>query len=143
MTESVTTRTLIENFLQVSGGGDPAAIAKLYAEQVTWTLAWPEDEFDGQVPWIKHRSTRADVEDHYRTVSEFTVASESTAEVTAMLVDGQDAVIVGVLGQTLRTNGQSYQVAFILYLTVADGLITRHHIVEDNLTIKRAFEAAG
>jgi len=143
MSEPEATRTVVENLLQRVGTGSPSEIAGLYAERVTWTLAWPEDEFGGVVPWIRHRSTRADVEDHYRTVAEFTVTSEATAEVAAILVDGQDAAVVGALGQTLRTTGEKYRVEFVLYLTVSDGLITRHHIVEDNLAIRRAFDAAS
>jgi len=137
-----TTQTVIEDLLQRTTAGDPARIAELYAEHVAWELAWPEDEYDGIVPWIRNRSTRADVEDHYRTVAEHTVPEESTAEIAAILVDGPDAVVIGALGQTVRATGDKYRVEFMLRLTVSDGLITKHHIVEDNLTIKRAFEAA-
>ncbi len=143
MAQPEETRAVVENLLERVAAGDPAKIAELYAEHVAWELAWPEDEHGGTVPWIRHRSTRADVEDHYRTVAEHTVPSESTAEITAVLVDGADAAVVGALGQTLRANGASYRVEFVLYLTVSGGFITRHHIVEDNLTIKRGFETAA
>lgn len=43
----------------------------------------------------------------------------------AILVDGDDAAVIGELGQTLRTNGVSYRAAFALYLTVSDGLINQ------------------
>lgn len=142
MSPLATTQTVIEDLLQRTTAGDPAGIAELYAEHVAWELAWSEDEYDGVVPWIRHRSTRTDVEDHYRTVAEHTVPEESTAEIAAILVDGPDAVVIGALGQTVRATGEKYRVGFMLYLTVSDGLITKHHIVEDNLTIKRAFEAA-
>ncbi len=61
----------------------------------------------------------------------------------AILVDGPDAAVVGELGQTLSKNGVHYRAEFILYLTVSDGLITRHHIIEDNLAVKRAYETAA
>ena len=51
--------------------------------------------------------------------------------------------VIGALGQTLRENGVSYRAEFVLYLTVSGGFIIRHHIVEDNLTIKRGFETAA
>lgn len=137
------TRTVVEALLQRIAAGDPAEIAELYAEHVDWRLGWPEDEHAAVVPWIRHRRTRADIEDHYRTLGEHHVPGEATAEVAAVLVDGADAAVIGELGQTLRATGASYRAAFALHLTVADGLITKQHIVEDTLAVRRAFEAAG
>lgn len=136
------TRDVVEALLHRIAAGDPAEIAALYAARVDWKVGWPEDEHGADVPWIRHRSTRADVEDHFRTLAEQHVPGEASADVAAILVDGSDAAIVGELGQTLRKNGVSYRAAFALHLTVSDdGLITRHHIVEDSLAVKRAFEA--
>ena len=143
MEQSESTRAVVQDLLQRVGAGDPTEIAKAYAENVTWTLAWPEDEFEGTVPWIRHRSTRADVEDHYRTIAELHVPGETTADISALLVNGPDAVVIGELGQTLRATGTNYRVGFMLFLTVTDGLVSRHHIVEDNLAVKRAFEGVG
>ncbi len=110
---------------------------------MTWKLGWPEDELGTSVPWIRHRSSRADVEDHYRTLNQLHVPSASTAEVAAILVAGGAAAVTGELGQTLRANGVHYRAEFVLYPTVSDGLITRHHITEDNLAVKRAYEAVA
>ena len=140
MDQTEETRAVVMDLLQRVAAGDPAKIAELYAESVTWKLGWPEDEIGGSVPWIRRRSTRADVEDHYRTLNELHVPGETNAEVAAVLVDGPDAAVVGELGQTLRANGVHYRAEFILYLTVSDGLITRHHIIEDNLAVKRAYD---
>ncbi len=68
MDQSEQTRTVVMDLLQRVAAGDPAKIAELYAENVTWKLGWPEEEIGGSVPWIRRRSTRADVEDHYRTL---------------------------------------------------------------------------
>ncbi len=70
-------------------------------------MAWPADEYDGVVPWIRHRSTRADIEDHYRTVAEYTDPDKAGAYVTAVVVNGDTAIVVGALAQTLRRNGAS------------------------------------
>ncbi len=137
------TRDVVEALLQRIAEGDPAATAALYADQVEWRLGWPEDEHGGVVPWIRERSTRADVEDHYRSLGEHHVAEEASAEVAAILVDGHDAVVIGELGQTLRATGVSYRAAFALYVTVEDGLITKQRIVEDSLAVRRAFDAVG
>lgn len=143
MESSENTRAVVYNLLQRIGAGDPAKIAELYAEQVTWQLAWPQDEFDAVVPWIRHRSTRADVEDHYRTVADQHVSGQTSVELATVLVDGADAAVVGELAQTLRTTGTPYRTQFVLYLTVGDGQVTRHHIVEDNLAVRRAFDTAA
>jgi uncharacterized protein len=137
------TRAVVEALLHRIAAGDPAKIAELYAERVDWKLGWPADEHGTSLPWIRQRSTRADVEAHYRTLAEYHVPGEGTADIAAILVDGADAAVIGELGQTLRATGVSYRASFALYITVVDGLITRHHIVEDSLAVKRAFEAVG
>jgi ketosteroid isomerase-like protein len=137
------TRAVVEALLTRIALGDPTKIAELYAERVDWRLAWPEDEHGDGVPWIRHRSTRADVEDHYRTIAAHHVPEAAGADITALLVDGADAVVVGELRQTLRATGVAYRAGFAVYVTVSDGLIIRHHIIEDSLAVKRAFHAAG
>ncbi len=142
MTQPMSTRAVVDALLHRIAAGDPAKIAELYADQVDWKLGWPEDEHGTTVPWIRHRSTRADVEDHYRTLGDHHLPSQASVDIAAILVDSADAAIIGELGQTLRATGVTYRAAFALYLTVSDGLITRHHILEDSLAVKRAFEAA-
>jgi len=56
MDQSEQTRTVVMDLLQRVAAGDPAKIAKLYAENVTWKLGWPEKEIGGSVPWIRRRS---------------------------------------------------------------------------------------
>ncbi len=142
MTPPMSTRDVVDALLQRIATGDPTEIAELYAGQVDWKLGWPEGEHGTAVPWIRHRSTRADVEDHYRTLGDYHVPSQASVDIAAILVDGADAAIIGELGQTLRATGVTYRAAFALYLTVSDGVITRHHILEDSLAVKRAFDAA-
>lgn len=136
------TRAVVDALLHRIATGDPARIAELYADRVDWKLGWPEDEHGTAVPWIQHRSTRADVENHYRTLGDYHIPGEASADITAILVDGVDAAVIGELGQTLRATGVRYRAAFALYLTISEGLITRHHIVEDSLAVKRALDAA-
>jgi len=140
MTQPMSTRDVVDALLQRIATGDPTEIAELYADQVDWKLGWPEDEHGTAVPWIRHRSTRADVEDHYRTLGDYHLPSQASVDIAAILVDGADAAIIGELSQTPRATGVTYRAAFALYLTVSDGVITRHHILEDSLAVKRAFE---
>ncbi len=132
---------MTEELFRRIAGGDPAEIAELYAERVDWRLSWPASELGADIPWIRARTTRADVEDHYRTLAEHHRPDEATADVSAIVVDGPDAVVIGELGQTLRATGVSYRAGFALHLTVADGRIVRQHIVEDSLAVRRALSA--
>lgn len=136
------TRELVEELLRRIGGGNPEHIAEMYAEQGDWKLAWPEAEHGRTAtPWIRHRSTRADAAAHYRELAEHHVPEEVATEVERILVDGSDAVVLGVIRQTARPTGRAYQARFALHLTVADGLVTRHHVYEDSLAVAQAFEA--
>ncbi|MGW7093476.1 nuclear transport factor 2 family protein [Streptomyces sp. NPDC054874] len=136
------TRTVIEELLRRIGEGDPERIAELYAEQGDWKLSWPEAEHGrSATPWVRHRSTRADAAAHYRELAEYHVPEEVATEIERILVDGSDAVVLGEIRQTARPTGRVYRARFALHLTVADGLVTRHHVYEDSLAVAQAFEA--
>ncbi|MEV7086509.1 nuclear transport factor 2 family protein [Streptomyces sp. NPDC093085] len=136
------TRAVVGELLRRIGEGDPGRIAALYAERVDWRLDWPEEEHGrAATPWIRHRATRDDVAAHFREVAEGHVPEEARTEVERILVDGDDAVVLGEIRQTARSTGRAYRARFALHLTVADGLVTRHHVYEDSLAVARAFEA--
>ncbi|GAA3491372.1 nuclear transport factor 2 family protein [Streptomyces cremeus] len=135
------TRTVVEELLRRIGEGDPERIAELYAEHGDWKLNWPEGEHGrAATPWIRHRSTRADAAAHYRELAEHHVPEHVATEVEHVLVDGDDAVVLGEIRQTARPTGRAYRARFALHLTVEDGLVTRHHVYEDSLAVARAFE---
>ncbi|WP_030216125.1 nuclear transport factor 2 family protein [Streptomyces sp. NRRL WC-3626] len=141
-TASTDTRTVIEELLRRIGEGDPERIAELYAEQGDWKLDWPEAEHGrAATPWIRHRSTRADAAAHYRELAEHHLPEHVATEVERVLIDGDDAVVLGEIRQTARSTGRAYRARFALHLTVEDGLVTRHHVYEDSLAVARAFEA--
>lgn len=136
----MSTRDVVQDLLRRIGEGDPDRIAELYADGADWKLDWPEDEHGGTVtPWIRHRVTRADAAAHYREIAEHHVPEEAGTVVERVLVDGDDAVVLGEIRQTARPTGRPYRSRFALHLTVENGLITRHHIYEDSLSVARAF----
>ncbi|MGW4434597.1 nuclear transport factor 2 family protein [Streptomyces sp. NPDC004596] len=136
------TSAVVHELLRRIGGGDPESIAEMYAEQVDWKLDWPEAEHGRTAtPWIRHRSTRADAAAHYRELAEHHVPGQAATEIERILVDGRDAVVLGEIRQTARSTGRAYRARFALHLTVDDGLVTRHHVYEDSLTVAQAFEA--
>ncbi|WP_405838202.1 nuclear transport factor 2 family protein [Streptomyces platensis] len=139
-----TTRAAVEELLRRIGEGDSERIAELYAERGDWKLDWPEAEHGRPAtPWIRHRSTRADAAAHYRELAEHHVPGAAATEIERILIDGNDAVVLGEIRQTARPTGRAYHARFALHLTVEHGLVTRHHVYEDSLAVAQAFEAEG
>ncbi|MEV4005940.1 nuclear transport factor 2 family protein [Actinomadura sp. NPDC049753] len=137
---STTTRDLVEELLRRIGEGDPERIAAIYAEHCDWKLDWPETEHGrAATPWIRHRSGRADAAAHYRQIAEHHVPEEVDTQVERILVDGDDAVVLGEIRQTARATGRAYRARFALHLTVENGLVVRHHVYEDSLAVAQAF----
>ncbi|MGW2045050.1 nuclear transport factor 2 family protein [Streptomyces sp. NPDC001858] len=138
-----TTRAAVEELLRRIGEGDPGRIAELYAERGDWKLDWPEGEHGrprSATPWIRHRATRADAAAHFRELAEHHVPGQAATEIERILVDGDDAVVLGEIRQTARSTGRAYRARFALHLTIEDGLVVRHHVYEDSLAVARAFD---
>ncbi|MEW2473672.1 hypothetical protein AB0875_07745 [Micromonospora gifhornensis] len=85
------TRQTVDTLLsRIVACAAPEQVAELYADQVDWPSSEHLD-----VPWIRPRSTRADVADHHRTLAAASVPGQAEATVTGILVDGPDAVVFG------------------------------------------------
>ena len=134
------TRSVVEEFLRRSRQGDPDHVAQLYAPKVEWRVGWPVETHPA-VPWIRPRSTRADVADHYRTFAEHCDPAEGRVSLDDVLVDGSEAVLFGTSSQQVVSTGKRFAMTFALRLTVEDGLISRHHMYEDSLAVEEAFNA--
>uniref|UniRef100_A0AAU3H7M0 Nuclear transport factor 2 family protein n=1 Tax=Streptomyces sp. NBC_01401 TaxID=2903854 RepID=A0AAU3H7M0_9ACTN len=128
-------------FLRRLGEGDPDRIAELFAEHVDWQLNWPTSGHPA-VPWIRPRSTRADVADHFREIAAFHVPEESAGTVLRVLTDGTDAIVLGDIRQTVKATGRPYTALCALHLTIEEGLITRYAVYEDSLTVAEALTGA-
>ncbi|MEV0088297.1 nuclear transport factor 2 family protein [Saccharopolyspora sp. NPDC050642] len=138
---SALTRAIAKDFLRRLGEGDPDRIAELFAEQVDWVLDWPAGGHPA-VPWIRPRSTRADVADHFRAIAEFHVPGEAGGPAPRVLVDGNEAVVLGDIRQTVKATGKPYTALCALHLVVEDGLITRYAVYEDSLTVAEALSGS-
>jgi ketosteroid isomerase-like protein len=136
---STTTRTVVDELLRRLAAGSPDRVAELYADQVDWRLNWPLDTHDADVPWIRTRSSRVDVADHYRTIAAEHVPEHAGFDLERVVVDGPEAVVIGTIRNTVRRTGGSYRAHFALHLTVKDALIVRHHVYEDSLAVARAW----
>jgi ketosteroid isomerase-like protein len=132
------TRAVVEEFLRRCRQGEPEHIAQLYAAEVDWRVGWPVDAHP-LVPWIRPRSTRADVADHFRTFAAHCAGDEGRVAIDHVLVDRCEAVLFGTSSQRVVSTGKRFTMAFALRLTVEDGLLTRHHMYEDSLAVAEAF----
>ena len=130
------TRLVAEEFLHRLGSGDPDAIAELFAEDVDWLIDWPPDGHPA-VPWIRPRSTRADMADLFRELRD-THLPQVGGPAPTVLVDGPNAVVLAEIRQVVRATGVPYRALCALRLTVEDGLITAYHVYEDSLTVANA-----
>ncbi|MGW5645509.1 nuclear transport factor 2 family protein [Saccharopolyspora sp. NPDC003752] len=135
------TRSTVDDFLRRLAAGDPDRIADLFAERVDWVLDWPAGGHPA-VPWIRPRSTRADVAEHFRMIAEFHVPGEATGPAPRVLVDGNEAVVLGDIRQTTKATGKPYTALCALHLIVEDGLITRYAVYEDSLTVAEALSGS-
>ncbi|OIK04165.1 nuclear transport factor 2 family protein [Streptomyces monashensis] len=134
------TRTVVRELLRRIGEGEPRRIAELYADGCDWRLDRPQDAHGrAATPWIRHRSTRADAEAHFREPAAHHVPGQADTTVERIPVDGEDAVVLGVIRQTAAPTGRAYTARFALHLTVRGGLVVRHHVYEDSLAVARAF----
>ncbi|UBU10827.1 nuclear transport factor 2 family protein [Nonomuraea gerenzanensis] len=127
----------VQELLRRLGEGDAERAAELFAEKCDWRYNWPA-EGHPSVPWIRPRSSRSDAADLFRALRTYHVPELNSTSIERILVDGDDAVVLGSFAQTVAATGRSYTSAFALHLTVTDGQIARYHIYEDSLAVARA-----
>lgn len=138
--EAAATRATVDEFLRRLAEGSPDDVAAVYAESVDWQLNWPVDSaISESVPWIRQRTTRAQVAEHYRLIASSHDPVEPGTSIDSVLVDGAAAVVFGTIRLRARRTGESYAARFALRLRVEDGLITQHHVYEDTLSVATAW----
>jgi ketosteroid isomerase-like protein len=133
VTSTEITRAVVADYLRRAAEGDPDRIAAVYAEHVDWVVAG-----NPPVPWIRPRSTRADVAGHWIDLAAHTIPGRGAFSIDTIVVEGADAVLMGHLSGTVRATGKTFEGPFALRLSVKDGLITRHHVYENSLSVAEA-----
>jgi hypothetical protein len=56
------------------------------------------------------------------------VPGGAATEIERILVDGDEAVVLGEIRRTAGATGRACRARFALHLTVEDGLVVRHHV---------------
>ncbi|GIG64336.1 nuclear transport factor 2 family protein [Phytomonospora endophytica] len=131
------TRAVLTAFLTDLGAEDFDAVGGHFAETVDWKVNWPEREHPA-TPWIRARSTPADAADNFRVIAAHHIRDKAGFELDRILVDGDDAVVLGVTRQTSRATGKSFAAMVAVHMTVTDGKISRYHVYEDSLAVAEA-----
>lgn len=142
------TGAVVAEFVRRVGSGDPDRIAELFADRVDWLLDWPAEGHPA-TPWIRSRSTRADVAAHFRELAAaHTDDHDADADADAggptagpdlrILLDGPEAVLLTEIRRTAAPTGTAYRAMCAVHVTVEAGLINRYHVYEDSLTVARA-----
>ncbi|MGP3973224.1 nuclear transport factor 2 family protein [Streptomyces sp. 8N114] len=131
---SAATRAVVEEFLGRVEKGDAERIAELFAEEVDWMIA-----ANPTVPWIRPRSTRADVAAHFRELAAgVEPMAGSGRAVEALVVEGNEAMLTGNIAGRVRATGKELTSPFAMRLTVENGEVTRYHLYEDSLAVAAA-----
>lgn len=133
-TTAATTRATLEEFVGRLSRFEPEPVAALFAEAVDWDVPG-----DARVPWVGARSHRDEVAAYFRTLWSVCDTAQAATEVSQVLVDGPDAVVLGVFTQTIRSTGRGFSTPVAVHITVDDGLITRLRIYEDSYLVSNAF----
>jgi ketosteroid isomerase-like protein len=123
-----------QRLLQSMGAQDVAAIEDCFAQQIDWNVPG-----NLSVPWAGSRSTKSEVGDYFTTLWSHVNQEKSEVEITRILVDGDDAVIIGRFGQEIAETGRSFSTPMAMYLSVRDGQIVQMRLYEDTLRVAEAF----
>ena len=87
----MSTRGTVEELLSRMASGGAEKTAELFAEEVDFMCAGSE-----KVPWIRPRRTRRDLADFFGSMNASFVPEDRSASASAFLVDGDDAVVLGI-----------------------------------------------
>ncbi|HEY5834838.1 nuclear transport factor 2 family protein [Streptomyces sp.] len=130
-----TTRSVVEEFFRLVGGGELDEAIKLLAEPLDWFTPGSTE----LIPWMGQRTTHEEVRDFFRQASENMTPEKF--DVHRIVVDGDCAVVLGHFQYQVNATATSFASDFALELQVTDGLITRYRMHEDSYAISLAFLA--
>jgi uncharacterized protein (TIGR02246 family) len=116
------------------GRRDADAVAELFADDIDWYVPGAES-----LPWTGRRNKRADVAEYLRTLWAQSVTGESTVELDAILVDGDDAVVFLTFQHKVKRNGRTLRTPAAMRFHIADSQITKMHLYEDAVAVRDAF----
>lgn len=133
-----TTASVVSEFFERLATAEPDDIASLFANSVDWEVNWPRRDHT-YVPWIKSRSSRSDVAEHFAQIRDHNEPAGEPGSLE-VLVDGSEAVAFVRLRNRAVTTGRTYDAMCAVRFTVLDDRIVRYHVYEDSLAVAEAFD---
>lgn len=110
----------------------PEAVASLFTEDADWDIPGAVD----RVPWIGRRSGRAGVADFVRAL--WDGIEPIRFDISSIVAEGDRAFAAGELESRAKRTGRIMRSEFIIDVTVRDGLISRHRLLEDSFAVAEA-----
>jgi ketosteroid isomerase-like protein len=132
---TLTTRQVVDTYLQRLAAGEAEALAALLAEPVDWEI--PGDL--AAAPWLGRRTTRAGVADYLRLLR--ASVEPIGVEIQHLLVDGEVAVVVGEFSSRMLATGTVVESPFSMLFVVRDGLVVRFRLLEDSHAVAEALRS--
>ena len=131
-TDTQTSRTVAEKFVERLGRQDPDGIQELFDWHVPGSDA---------LPWTGRRTRREEVAPRFTTMWPHFARGRSKVVLERVIVDGGDVMLLAVFTHTVRAGGKEFTTPTAMHLVVEDSRIVRMHLYEDTLTVAEAFTA--
>ncbi|MEU5253797.1 nuclear transport factor 2 family protein [Streptomyces longwoodensis] len=135
-TDTQSSRTVVEKFLERLGRQDPDGIQELFSQDIDWHVPG-----SGALPWTGRRTRREEIAPYFSTMWQYFAPGESKVVLERFIVDGSDVVLLAVFTHTAAPTGKRFTTPVAMHLTIEDGRIGRMHLYEDTLTVAEAFDA--
>ncbi len=126
---------LAERLFDHLAAGELDSAVALFAPTVDFAIPSAPD-----IPWIPRVRSAEDMGEFFTLLR--TELDSKRFEVTKILADGEDAVVLGHLVSTVRSTGRDIVTEFAIQLGVQDGLINRYRMYEDSWAVANAVRPA-
>ncbi|MDV6276542.1 nuclear transport factor 2 family protein [Rhodococcus erythropolis] len=132
-TADTNTAAVVDSFFTRFGTGDVPGLIDLFADTFDFVVNGAPN-----IPWSGRRSTRAELADFFNSFGQVLAPAEVYA-ITATVIDGENAVMLGHNKFEVLATGKSFTNDFALHMTVEGGKITTYRMHEDSYAISAAF----
>src|SRR5687768_12406292 len=95
-TDTQTSRTVAEKFVERLGRQDPDGIQELFAEEIDWHVPGSD-----ALPWTGRRTRREEVAPYFTTMWPHFAHGRSKVVLERVIVDGGDVVLLAVFTHTI------------------------------------------
>ncbi|MEV5766534.1 nuclear transport factor 2 family protein [Micromonospora sp. NPDC052213] len=129
------TAAVVESFFARFGAGDVPGLVDLFADTFDFAVSGTPN-----IPWSGQRSTPAELPDFFGSFGRV-LGPAQEYNVTATVVDGENAVVLGHNKFEVLATGKTFTNHFALHIGVKNGKITTYHMYEDTYAIDAAFAA--